>query len=50
MLNPNFEQVQIVDIEPSKSDKKLFIQVADLFTGMGAYSYGSFEKFINWKN
>ena len=48
--NPNFEQVNLEDIKPSKSSKHPFIQVSDLFAGMGAYSFGHYDKYKKWQN
>lgn len=49
-LNPDFEQVNLKRLEPSESCKHPFIQVSDLFAGMGAYSFGHYDKYNNWKN
>lgn len=46
-LNPNFEQVNLNTIEPSDSYKYPFIQVSDLFAGMGPYSFGYYINIIN---
>lgn len=48
--NPEFENVNLEEIEPAKSQKHSLIQIADLFAGMGAYSWGSFETYLKWKD
>jgi len=48
-INPKFERVKLISIEPSKSEKYSLIQVADLFAGMAAFSKGHYEKFIAWE-
>ena len=48
--NPNFEQVNLKDIELSKSYNHPFIQVSDLFAGMGAYSFGHYDKYKKWQD
>ncbi len=47
--NPEFAEVNLENIEPSDSKNHPLIQLADLFAGMGAYSYGHFEKYQSWK-
>ncbi len=47
--NPSFEQVSIQHIQPSNSKYYFFIQLADLFAGMGAYSYGNFDQYKKWE-
>lgn len=47
--NPNFDQVNLKDIEPSNSCDHPFIQLSDLFAGMGAYSYGHYDKYKKWQ-
>jgi len=47
--NPNFEQVYLNSIEPSKSYEYPFIQISDLFAGMGTYSFGHFDKYKKWQ-
>ena len=47
--NPNFSRVELRNIKPSDSKNHPFIQVADLFAGMGAYSWGHFKRFSSWK-
>lgn len=48
-INSNFERVKL-SIRPVASHKYPLVQVADLFAGMGAYSWGHFNKFMSWKN
>ncbi|MBD3311426.1 MAG: hypothetical protein GF349_02945 [Candidatus Magasanikbacteria bacterium] len=48
--NPNFEQVNLKSVIPSESCKYPLIQLADLFAGMGSYSYGHNELYKIWKN
>lgn len=43
-----FESVAIKNITPSDSEEFPLIQVADLFAGLGAYSWGRFKKYIDW--
>ncbi len=47
--NPDFEKIDLRRIIPSNSIKYPLIQIADLFAGMGAYSWGHYEKFKKWK-
>jgi hypothetical protein len=47
--NPNFEQVNLKSPEPSESNKHPFIQLSDLFAGMGAYSFGHFDRYKKWQ-
>jgi hypothetical protein len=51
IFNPhhNFNQVSIKNINPSKSHDFYFIQVADLFAGIGAYSFGEFSNYEIWE-
>lgn len=44
----NFWKLGLKIIKISDSQKELFIQIADYFAGLGAYSYGHFEKYKNW--
>ena len=46
--NPDFERVDIRRIDPSESHEWPLIQLADLFAGMGAYSWGHYKKFSAW--
>jgi len=48
--NPNFEQVNLRNVIPSKSHEHPLIQIADLFAGMGAYSFGHNRRYKEWKN
>lgn len=48
--NPDFEQVELKAIEPSESENHPLIQVADLFAGMGAYSFGHYDQFKTWES
>jgi hypothetical protein len=47
--SPEFEKVN-VSVTPAKSNRHVFIQLADLFAGLGAYSWGNFDKFQLWKS
>jgi len=50
-INKNdFWKLGLKIIKISNSRKEPFIQVADYFAGLGAYSYGHFDKYINWLN
>lgn len=44
----NFFRLNLGKIEPSDSQKERFIQIADYFAGLGAYSYGHFIKYKKW--
>jgi len=46
----DFWELGLKMIKISDSQKELFIQVADYFAGLGAYSYGHFDKYKNWLN
>ena len=46
--NPDFERVNLKNVKPSESHKHPLIQLADLFAGMGSYSWGHFDRFIEW--
>ncbi len=48
-LNPGFEQVRVLNVKPSDSHEKKFIQIADLFAGIGIYSYVSFKRYKKWE-
>ena len=47
--NPDFEKVNLIVIKPTASHKHPIIQLADLFAGIGSYSWGHFERFIIWE-
>jgi hypothetical protein len=47
--NPDFRKVNLEKIIPSDSDKYPLIQVSDLFAGMGAYSWGHYNRFKEWE-
>jgi len=48
-INKNdFWKLGLKIIKISDSQKEPFIQVADYFAGLGAYSYGHFDKYKNW--
>jgi hypothetical protein len=47
--NPAFERVN-VSVKPAKSHERVFIQLADLFAGMDAYSWGHFTKYQKWEH
>lgn len=44
----DFLKLGLKIVEISNSEKERFIQIADYFAGLGAYSYGHFEKYKNW--
>jgi len=46
----DFLRLGLKIIKVSNSKKEPFIQVADYFAGLGAYSYGHFDKYKNWLN
>jgi len=46
--NPEFERVSL-GLRPVESHKYPFVQLADLFAGLGAYSWGNFTKLQAWK-
>jgi len=46
----DFWKLGLKIIKISDSQKELFIQIADYFAGLGAYSYGHFDKYKNWLN
>jgi len=48
-INPQFQTVSIRKITPSSSKDYPLIQLADLFAGMGSYSWGSCQRFREWK-
>ena len=45
-----FLRLGLKRIQPTNSEEEEFIQIADYFAGMGAYSYGHFEKYKHWLN
>jgi hypothetical protein len=45
---PDFEKIDLT-LRPVESHKYPFVQVADLFAGLGAYSWGQFDRFASWK-
>lgn len=47
--NPDFERVKILTPTPVASHDNPLIQVADLFAGIGAYSWDCFETFCSWE-
>jgi len=49
-INPQFQTVSIRKITPSSSKDYPLIQLADLFAGMGSYSWGSYQRFRDWKS
>jgi len=50
-INKNdFRKLGLKIIRISDSQKEIFIQIADYFAGLGAYSYGHFDKYENWLN
>ncbi len=46
--NPKFEKVSL-GLKPVKSHEHPFVQLADLFAGLGAYSWGNFTRLKVWK-
>lgn len=48
--NPDFEKVKLERPIPSKSSENCFIQVADLFAGIGAYSWECFDSYYIWSS
>lgn len=46
--NPDFERVVISKPAPASSANNPFIQIADLFAGLGAYSWGCFDRYELW--
>ncbi len=44
-----YREFQIKELTPSKSHLEPLIQVADLFAGLGAYSYDGFGAYCEWK-
>lgn len=46
--NPDFERVNLGRIKPIESHKHPLLQLADLFAGMGSYSWGHFDRFVKW--
>jgi len=49
-LNRIFESVSMDNITPSCSETEcILIQIADFFAGIGAYSWGHYIKFQEWK-
>jgi Protein of unknown function (DUF3800) len=42
-------EFQIKELTPCKSHLEPLIQVADIFAGLGAYSYDGFEAYCEWK-
>ena len=46
--NPEFERVNL-GLKPVKSHEHPFIQLADLFAGLGAYSSGNFPRLKIWQ-
>lgn len=43
-IKPKLKLIEVVE-----SHKEIFVQVADYFAGLGAYSYGHFDKYREWK-
>ena len=46
----DFIKLKLKMIKVVESHKEVFIQVADYFAGLGAYSYGHFEKYKEWES
>lgn len=44
------EYYNIDQFRPVSSKKVLLVQLADMFAGVGAYSYTEFDKYVHWKN
>lgn len=45
----DFVKLKLKMIKVVESHKEIFVQVADYFAGLGAYSYGHFEKYKEWE-
>lgn len=45
----DFIKLKLKMIRVVESHKEIFVQVADYFAGLGAYSYGHFEKYKEWE-
>lgn len=45
----DFIKLKLKMIKVVESHKEIFVQVADYFAGLGAYSYGHFEKYKEWE-
>jgi hypothetical protein len=48
--NKTFENINVINITPSESHNYLFVQIADLFAGLAAYSHGEFSNYKDWEN
>lgn len=46
---PPYESVNLEEISPSDSESNLFIQIADLFAGISACSYGDYQEIKKWE-
>lgn len=44
----DFRKLKIKAIRPVNSDEEIFVQIADHFAGLGAYSYGHFSRYKEW--
>ena len=44
----SFQNLGLKIIKPTNSCDEPFIQLADYIAGIGAYSYGHFDKYLNW--
>ncbi len=49
MNEVDFTRLKLRLIKPVESHKDIFVQVADYFAGLGAYSYGHYEKYKKWE-
>ncbi len=45
----DFIKLKLKMIKVVESHKEIFVQVADYFAGLGAYSYGHFDKYKEWE-
>jgi hypothetical protein len=45
----DFLNLGLIAIQPTESHKEVFIQIADCFAGLAAFSYGQFEAYLQWE-
>jgi hypothetical protein len=48
MNQADFMKLKLKIIRPVESHREIFVQVADYFAGLGAYSFGHFERYKKW--